>query len=212
MAYQQGSTLLIKAFLLYMVVIGTFQVLFSSRILFDNRRYSSIYVGAQELSNDDFNVLLTDLRDNKFYTGSSILGFLRPTFLTRESTLLMPTDLAISTALNDSNHLNTGYASIVQFHILSRGLNFEQLELLPVGTWIPSMAPGKGVQVTSIGPSNYSLNHAKIIQPDLCPNLSNVAVTCQGIDRLLDFSSILSNVPRNPPVLAVPPSTPSAAP
>ncbi|KAH7296690.1 hypothetical protein KP509_26G034700 [Ceratopteris richardii] len=124
----------------------------------------------------------------------------------------MPTDLAISTALNDSNHLNTGYASIVQFHILSRGLNFEQLELLPVGTWIPSMAPGKGVQVTSIGPSNYSLNHAKIIQPDLCPNLSNVAVTCQGIDRLLDFSSILSNVPRNPPVLAVPPSTPSAAP
>ncbi|KAH7438905.1 hypothetical protein KP509_04G036100 [Ceratopteris richardii] len=66
--------------------------------------------------------------------------------------------------------------------------------------------------VVSIGPFNYSLNHAKIIHPDLFPNLSNVAVTCQGTDRLLDFSSILSNVPRNSPGLAVSPSTPSAAP
>ncbi|KAH7431478.1 hypothetical protein KP509_08G050300 [Ceratopteris richardii] len=165
-----------------------------------------LHAGGQGLSDQDFDALLKDLQAQKFFTAASILGFLTPPFLTDHITLLVPTDTAIAAAINQFSAISLAYPAIIQFHILGRNLNFDQLKLFPVGTWLPTMVPGKGVQVTSSSPSDFRLNNAKISQPDICPSMAKFSISCQGINSLLNLSSILTDVPKNPPVLAPLPS------
>ncbi|MCO5582262.1 hypothetical protein L7F22_036154 [Adiantum nelumboides] len=159
-----------------------------------------------QLSQQDLNSLLQDLRNNQFFTGASILSFLTPAFLTSRITLMIPTDSAIASVVDRFSGLALQYPPIVQFHIVTRNLNFNQLLLLPNGTWLPTMVPGKGVQVTNDDPANYTLNDARIVQPDICPSVGEIDIACQGIDRLFDITSVLAPEPQNPPF----PPTPSA--
>ncbi|KAI5078139.1 hypothetical protein GOP47_0007963 [Adiantum capillus-veneris] len=162
----------------------------------------------RDLSSQDLDAILQDMRNNQFFTAASILSFLKPPFLENRITLMIPTDAAIASVVDRFSGLTLQYPPIVQYHIVTRNLNFKQLLLLPQETWLPTMVPSKGVQITNNNPTNYTLNDARIVKPDMCPSVVEAEIACHGIDRLFDISSVLAPEPENPPF----PSEPVAAP
>ncbi|KAH7444075.1 hypothetical protein KP509_02G063200 [Ceratopteris richardii] len=162
------------------------------------------------ISNATFNALLGDLQSNSFFTAAAALRLLARPYLRSHITLLVPTDSSLAQAGSISPR---AYPDLIRFHILERNLNFDQLRTLPVGTWIPTLLPNAGVQVTANAGGNVSLDGVPVIRPNLCRSIVSAFITCQGMSAILNPNSPFSPRPSpNPFLFAGVPPSPTPAP
>ncbi|KAH7421935.1 hypothetical protein KP509_13G082200 [Ceratopteris richardii] len=161
---------------------------------------------SSELSRTERRLLFADLVDREFFRAVRVFLITPESVFTTDTTLLVPSDAAMALSAQSSSTPKLFHH--VRFHTLARNLSLEDLRAIPQGTWISSKVPGLGVQVTENTASFLSLNNAAILRPNICPNLAFSGVTCHGIDRVLDESSIPSDAqPVNPPFVQSPSSS-----
>ncbi|KAH7443081.1 hypothetical protein KP509_02G018400 [Ceratopteris richardii] len=142
---------------------------------------------AQTVQREVFDSMIAALKGKGYDTGAVLLAFLQR-FLVPQLTLLIPTDQAIATRRVQESQLYR----IAQFHMIRNNLSFADLQVLPAGTFLPTLLRDARVEVVNNSAGNFTINNAKIIDPDLCPQSVSRFIACHGISEVLNPQAITS--------------------
>ncbi|MCO5601904.1 hypothetical protein L7F22_056030 [Adiantum nelumboides] len=111
--------------------------------------------------------------------------------LPERSTVLVPTDAALE-ATGILYHTLEAIFPVLQYHVITRKLLFQDLQMLPVGEMLETMVPKAVLLVTSNAPWNLTINDVLLSQPDiLCFN----GTAMHGIAGVMNYSQVVSNIP-----------------
>ncbi|KAI5064528.1 hypothetical protein GOP47_0021198 [Adiantum capillus-veneris] len=161
------------------------------------------------IPNQVVSTLISALKDKgRYNTGALLVPYLKG-FFAPPMTLLIPTDEAIAAQRIQESQL----VRIAQFHMIKSNFSFEDLQLLPVNTFLPTFllldsSPAR-VEVTNNSADNYMLNNAQIVDKDICPQSVATFVSCQGISQILTSpeTEAPAPAPASAPMLALAPSS-----
>lgn len=121
-------------------------------------------------------------------------------FRSSNVTFLMPNDRMLSNISLPENAVT----DFLLRHSIPSPLLFDNLQLIPTGSLLPSSKPGYILHISNNGRKNYSVNSVKIISPNICSS-STTTIRCHGIAGVLFLSSSDSDQAAAPnPTLQLP--------
>ncbi|KAI3841101.1 hypothetical protein MKW92_004704 [Papaver armeniacum] len=116
--------------------------------------------------------------------GDEIL-FTKPFNSPFSATYLIPIDNPSLLMIMNTNSTTSSSSSFtLDYHIIPQKLTFSELKHLPIGSSIPTLAPGKSIRVTNNSQSNYSINNVIVSNPNM---YMNEDIVIHGIKSSLDF-------------------------
>ncbi|KAI3944204.1 hypothetical protein MKW98_016434 [Papaver atlanticum] len=114
--------------------------------------------------------------------GDEIL-FTKPFNFPFSATYLIPIDNPSLLMIN-TNSTSSSSSFTLHYHIIPQKLTFSELKSLPIGSILPTLAPGKSIRVTNNSQSNYSINNIIVSNPNM---YMNEDIVIHGIKSSLDF-------------------------
>ncbi|KAJ7545766.1 hypothetical protein O6H91_08G009300 [Diphasiastrum complanatum] len=168
--------------------------------------------GLPTLSPEELQKLLADVKQAGYNDAGLMIEALSSN-IPSQTTLLIPTDAAISAYLRGSDiRSQVGLPRLLQYHVVTKLLPFQALSRIPAGQRLPTLLSGYSVVVTDNRTGSYKVDNALVAKPNLCINTTTLA--CHGIDSILDLKYGRADIsgPLPPPLTAPPLLAPLFAP
>lgn len=140
-------------------------------------------------NNHELSIAIEEMEKANYFSFVMLINMLQPVNprLLANVTFLMPRDKLLSR----SNIIQQDLVSeFLLRHSIPSPLLFEQINLIPNGSIIPSSLPHYTLKISNGGRSNFFLNNVKIISRNVC-NLGSIK--CHGIDGILQSPSTIDD-------------------
>ncbi|KAF5728529.1 hypothetical protein HS088_TW21G00677 [Tripterygium wilfordii] len=98
-------------------------------------------------------------------------------------TFFMPVDRELSKFTLSPEHLEDFLLS----HSMTMTLQFSDLIHFPTGTIVPSGLHDRLIKIQNHGKSNFYVNDAQVITPNVCIN--SMMIKCHGIDSVIKYEN-----------------------
>ncbi|XP_010270246.1 PREDICTED: FAS1 domain-containing protein SELMODRAFT_448915 [Nelumbo nucifera] len=132
----------------------------------------------------DLHVAMAEMRSKSYYSFVMLLELLHSNGsqpqLSGEVTFLMPEDRKLS-------EFSVSVSSLRNFilsHTIPTPLNYNDFLHFPTGTLIPSGIQTRMITIQNHGRSNFLVNNAQIVAPNVCQSSS---IRCHGIDKVIEY-------------------------
>ncbi|KAK9271937.1 hypothetical protein L1049_002304 [Liquidambar formosana] len=127
----------------------------------------------------DLLIAIEEMQTANYFTFVMLINMSPPDLFQGNVTLLMPNDRMLSKNMM----AESAVADFLLRHSIPSPLLFENLQLVPTGSIIPSSKPDFMLKVSNNGRRSYFLNNVKIISPNIC--VAGSSIRCHGIDGVL---------------------------
>ncbi|KAL9673104.1 hypothetical protein QQ045_029357 [Rhodiola kirilowii] len=129
------------------------------------------------------NILETLIGSGDFANWANLLNMADPSLLPFTSTLFVPNNDVVSSFL-DTGSGSDSDPFLFLYHVVPHRFSFSDLCLFRPNTRLPTLLPTKSVLITNTSKLNFTIDGARITDPDL---YSSDSVTVHGIGGLLDY-------------------------
>ncbi|KAL9678586.1 hypothetical protein QQ045_016433 [Rhodiola kirilowii] len=130
------------------------------------------------------NILEALIGSGDFANWANLLNMADPSLLPFTSTLFVPNNDVVSSFLDDTGSGSDSDPFLFLYHVVPNRLSFSDLCLFRHNTRLPTLLPTKSILITNTSKFNFTIDGARITDPDL---YSSDSVTVHGIGGLLDY-------------------------
>ncbi|XP_074271754.1 fasciclin-like arabinogalactan protein 21 [Silene latifolia] len=133
-----------------------------------------------------FNTILDAiLSAGNFRNWANLLAELNPSTIPFSATIFVPDDAAFLAASSSTAGLTFIDPLLFPYHIIPHRFSFSELVVFPTGARLPTLLASNTLLITNNSAVNFTVNNAKIVQPDL---YLNGAVSVHGVGGVLEYT------------------------